>query len=281
MAKKHWIYIKRGLSEDAKHRAQMGQCIWLYMHIIDRADWETGIAYDWKDREEAADMSIPFETLRDQRQKLEKSDYIRCIQKQHSIDIKIMEWRNPRDYGTEVKNPRIEGDGLPPPSDFQSDGQGDGQGSREIVTPTSDSNSESNSLSEKEKQQANDKVDAILGMTKGQEGYWQGRELIRADLLPLADWYNSASNQVMTKRVQKAWWKALTEWKDEGLEPKHLQAAYDNRIQWKKIVADPNELTKDAVAIKAAGNAKQDEYQRLPETPLQRIAREEREKAEA
>ena len=145
MAKKHWIYIKRGLSEDPKHRSQMGECIWLYMHIIDRADWETGIAYDWKDREEAAEMGMSHETLRDQRQKLERLDYIRCDQKQRGQDIKIMEWRNPREYGSEVKNPRIQGDPSPSPSEFQGDAQGDAQELGRAVTPTLDSESLSSS----------------------------------------------------------------------------------------------------------------------------------------
>ena len=139
MAKKHWIYIKRGLSEDPKHRAQMGECVWLYMHIIDRADWETGVAYDWKDRQEAVEMGINFETLRDQRQKLEKMDYIRCNQKQRGQDIRIMEWKNPRDYSSEVKNPRIQGDLEASPSEFQGDPHGDPQVSSQPVTHSLDS----------------------------------------------------------------------------------------------------------------------------------------------
>ena len=149
MAKKHWIYIKRGLSEDPKHRAQMGECIWLYMHIIDRADWETGVAYDWKDKEEAADMGMPVDTLRRQRQKLEEMDYVRCSQKQHSQDVRIMEWKNPRDYSAEVKNPRNEGSHEQPPSDFQGLNQGLNQGSnqvpRQVKTPTLYSKSKSES----------------------------------------------------------------------------------------------------------------------------------------
>jgi len=164
MAKKHWIYIKRGLSEDAKHRAQMGECIWLYMHIIDRADWEMGIAYDWKDKEEAADMSMNFETLRDQRQKLERLDYIRCDLKQRGQDIKIMEWRNPRDYGSEVKNPRILGDALPLPTEIQgyphSYPQSDPQVSSQPVTPTS--NSKDSKTSESLKNPKPDILDGIL-----------------------------------------------------------------------------------------------------------------------
>lgn len=143
MSKKHWIYIKRGLSEDPKHRAAMGECVWLYMHIIDRADWETGIAFDWKDKEEAADMSLPLDTLRRQRQKLEEGDYIRCFQKQYSQEIKIMEWRNPRDYGCEVKNPRNQGMDETPPSETQGLNQGLNQGIAQVETPTSDSKSKS------------------------------------------------------------------------------------------------------------------------------------------
>ncbi|MBZ4251877.1 hypothetical protein LAJ57_13295, partial [Streptococcus pneumoniae] len=70
---------------------------------------ETGIAYDWKDREEAADMGMSFDTLRDQRQKLERLDYIRCVQKQRGQDIKIMEWRNPVNMGlkSEIQEFRV------------------------------------------------------------------------------------------------------------------------------------------------------------------------------
>lgn len=166
MAKKHWIYIKRGLSEDPKHRAAMGECIWLYMHIIDRADWETGIAYNWKDREEAADMGMNFETLRDQRQKLEKLDYIRCSQKQRGQDIAIMEWRNPREYASDVKNPRIQGVVETSPSEFQGDPHGDPHVSSQTVTPTLDSESESlREISD----EANKTVDAILDQARKSE----------------------------------------------------------------------------------------------------------------
>jgi hypothetical protein len=163
MAKKHWIYIKRGLSEDPKHRAAMGECVWLFMHIIDRADWETGIAYDWKDDEEAAAMGMNAFTLRDQRQKLQRLDYIHCTQKQHGQDITILEWVNPRDYSSGVKNRRNElttpepeiqgkpepspsdpqGKPEPSPSDFQGNTQDDTQVLRKSLTPTLDSTSKS------------------------------------------------------------------------------------------------------------------------------------------
>ncbi|MCR4307299.1 MAG: helix-turn-helix domain-containing protein [Candidatus Berkelbacteria bacterium] len=106
--------------------------------------------------------------------------------------------------------------------------------------------------------EANQSMDKQIEFMTGREPSWQGRELIRADLLPLADWYNSTTNQVMTKRVQKSWWKALGEWKEEGLQPEHLQIAFDAQSKW-RMVSDPNMLTKDAVAIKASGITKLEE----------------------
>jgi DNA-binding transcriptional regulator GbsR (MarR family) len=102
---------------------------------------------------------------------------------------------------------------------------------------------------------ANLAVDKMLEMNKDAATYWKGRELIRPDLLGYADWYNGATNQVMTKRVQGAWWKALAEWKDEALSVEALQEAYKHKSEW-SIVSDPNQLTKDAVAINRAILAK-------------------------
>jgi hypothetical protein len=90
--KKNWIYLKRGLSEDPKHRQAMGNRIWLFMHIIDRADWETGIVNGWVDREEAEDMRMSWRTLQDQRQELEELGYITCVQKFQCQDIIIHNW---------------------------------------------------------------------------------------------------------------------------------------------------------------------------------------------
>lgn len=111
------------------------------------------------------------------------------------------------------------------------------------------------SLAAEEIEQATRKADAILGLANPADPSkaWVGRDKIRPDLLHYADWYNKATGQEMTKRVQKSWWKAMSEWKDEGLEIKHLQEAYEARSKW-RTVADPNELTKDAAAIKALGD---------------------------
>jgi hypothetical protein len=120
-----------------------------------------------------------------------------------------------------------------------------------ILNQSNQKEPDSFSLSLLEIDQCNAKVDYIL--TNNKET-WQGRELIRDNLLQYADWYNSTTGQVMTKRVQKSWWKALQDWQDEGLEIEHLQTAYDAQSKW-RMVSDPNMLTKDACAIKAASKA--------------------------
>jgi hypothetical protein len=137
MSKKNWIYLKRGLSEDIKHRNAIGECIWLFIHIIDYADWETGIVYDWKDDLVSSEMTMPVTTLRKQRRKLEEQGYIAIQQKQHSLNIIVNNWTSPRDYSGKVLNPQ--GDHLLPPSTDQGDRQGDRQGVTQTVTPTSDS----------------------------------------------------------------------------------------------------------------------------------------------
>lgn len=104
-------------------------------------------------------------------------------------------------------------------------------------------------LSENDIQEVNAKVDYIIAQNDATKA-WQGRELIRADLLHYADWYNLTTGQVMTKRATKAWWKALSDWKEESLTIEDLQEAYAARSKW-RTVADPNELTKDAAAIHA------------------------------
>ena len=277
MAKKHWIYVKRGLSESAKHRAAMGECIWLFLHIIDRADWETGIAYDWKDREEAADMGMQVDTLRAQRQKLEKLDYIRCTQKQHGQDITIMEWINPRDYSAGVVNPRcqgmaeplpseggIQGGAEPLPSNFQGGSQGGSQVPGQTPTPTLDSESDSESLggsglSEKEIEQANKKVDAIIAAGSNPKNY-ANREKIPENHRHYCDLYVSLCgkdpeghwNQVPTKRVIVDWIVTFEEWQQENLKPEHIQAAfqYATAPETSFLVGRPGALTKTAVAMK-------------------------------
>lgn len=142
MTKKNWIYIKRGLSEDSKHRDAMGVRIWLFMHIIDRADWETGIVYEWRDRDESHDMNLPWRTMQKQRQELEELGYITCEKKQHGQNIIIHNWIDPRNYGGKILNIRLSTQNSVL-SDFESTPQSTPQSTQtsyaDLGTPTSSS----------------------------------------------------------------------------------------------------------------------------------------------
>lgn len=258
MAKKNWIYIKRGLSEDPKHRAAMGECIWLYMHIIDRADWETGIAYDWKDQQEANEMGMPVETLRYQRKKLEENDYIRCSKKQYSQDIRIMEWKNPRDYGSDTKNPRIQSDNLLQPSDFQShnqshnqsDNQSDNQLIAQIKTPTLDSKSLSYIT-----ESANKTVDAILegarlGETTNKLKAWKQRNqfTFNEHVVVLADFCVQRFGEPSKKDVT-TWVMEIGSWVDAGARSEDWNRAVEIVSQYSQPVISVTGMTK---AIKFA-----------------------------
>ena len=101
--KKTWIKIKRGLLEP-KHRDRLGIRIWLYVYILDKVDWETGMIFGWKDKDEAEDMGMQWRTLQKQRQELEELGYITCTRRRYSQDITVHNWTNPREYTGEEYN---------------------------------------------------------------------------------------------------------------------------------------------------------------------------------
>jgi hypothetical protein len=264
MAKKHWIYIKRGLSEDPKHRAAMGECVWLYMHIIDRADWEKGIAYDWKDEAEAADMCMPVRTLREQRRKLDDLGYISCVQLRHNQNIIIKRWINPREYDGKVMNTdEIEGDVETEPlkndDNTKDNTKGYTKGSSQSVTPTSNSKNQrikGVSLSKEEIKTEGEKVDKYFSLlSQGTGKAWTGRETFLPQHLPLVDWYHGATGQDCPKGKRADWMKAVAAWSAAGLTVADLQVAYDMDINWRKVFTSPNQLTDKAMALKAQKKA--------------------------
>lgn len=135
--KKQWISVKCGLSRDPKHRQKMGESIWLYLHILDCASWDDGIAHEWTDESAAEEMGMPVRTLRSHRRKLDELGYITCQQKKRSQDIVIRNWTNPREYSGKVHNvsDRIQTP-LESEGDIKGDTKGDIKGSRKDVTPT-------------------------------------------------------------------------------------------------------------------------------------------------
>lgn len=114
--KKTWVKIKRGLLAP-KHRNNLGIRIWLYLYILDQADWETGKIFEWRDKEAAEDLQMPWRTLQQQRQKLAEDGYISNIQKGDKQEITIRKWVNPREYSGEIYNPTGRGTEVRVPMD--------------------------------------------------------------------------------------------------------------------------------------------------------------------
>ena len=69
--KRTWITVKRGLLEP-KHRFALGEFVWLYIYMLDMANWEVGAIQEWSDAAASEEMEMPIDTLRYQRKKLQE-----------------------------------------------------------------------------------------------------------------------------------------------------------------------------------------------------------------
>ena len=133
--KKTWIKIKRGLLEP-KHRDKLGIRVWLYLYILDQADWDTGKVLEWRDAATADELDMQARTIRQHRQQLEEDGYITCEQGYHKQIITIHNYSNPRRYDEETLN---HGDiNLSPLNDGDNHGDihGDIHGPSKHVTPS-------------------------------------------------------------------------------------------------------------------------------------------------
>ena len=101
MSKRTWIKVKRGLLEP-KHRDKIGQAIWTYLYMLDRADWEQGAVLIWKDKEEAVALDISVPALRMHRERLKEHGYISTERTGRGLKVTLHNWTNPREYGGDV-----------------------------------------------------------------------------------------------------------------------------------------------------------------------------------
>ena len=101
MKRQTWIKLRRGILD---HREQMGIRIWLYLYILDRADWATGRIEDWKDDAVAEDLGMDVHTVRGQRRALAHEGYLTCTMMGHRQVVTVTNWLNPREYGGAVYN---------------------------------------------------------------------------------------------------------------------------------------------------------------------------------
>jgi DnaD/phage-associated family protein len=218
--KKTYISVKCGLSRDPKHRQTMGECIWLFLHMIDITDWDSGIVHDWKDEAAAEDMGMPVRTLREQRRKLDELGYITCRQKQYTQDIVIHNWTNPREYSGEVRNKKNQGDSLMEPQkteqDYsQDDTQGYIQGNRQNVTPTSNS---TNQLTKESKEEERNPLFSFYENKIGALTPLMADAIEKAEKNYTAKWITDAIELASEKGARH--WNyceaVLKRWKQEG-----------------------------------------------------------------
>jgi hypothetical protein len=128
--KRTWIKVKRGLLEP-KHRRNLGIAIYLYLYIVDKVNWDSGIIYEWTDEAASDELEMPLSTLRDHRRKLEDELYINTTQKSRCLEIAVRNWTNPREYSGQVYN---EGDEITKPLETEGYTEGYTEGS-EMLTP--------------------------------------------------------------------------------------------------------------------------------------------------
>lgn len=197
--KKLWVSIKRGLIRDTKHRIAMGECVWLFMYMLDVADWETGVIVDWKDEAAAEDMNMPIRTLREQRRKLEELDYVSCEKKQYSQEIIVKNWTNPREYTGAVYNKKQSDSKASPSKPTQSDIQSDTQSNSQDGTPTYSSKNQTT-------KKKGDILDGTLFYAK--QGLEQGEDKVEKIIVELerglrVNISRSLNNQQAAKRILK------------------------------------------------------------------------------
>jgi hypothetical protein len=95
------------------------------MYIIDNTNWETGKVLEWKDKTASDELELDLDTLRDQRKKLELDGYISVKQNQHSLEITVHNWINPREHSNNITNPRV-GESNDPETDDENEGLNQG-----------------------------------------------------------------------------------------------------------------------------------------------------------
>lgn len=225
---KVWIKIKRGLVVEPKHRQKVGSAIWLYLMLIDAADWETGIVDPYKDEDMAVEMAVSKAWIRKQRRVLEEYDYITTKQLgPKGMQIAIMRWVNPKAYDGAVKNTSkksVTDVSLSKPKSVT-------ESSTESDTK-SDTDSQVPSIRSGIKDQAPVETgdgkrpnvfrlyESILGLMVSSD--YERERLMEIEKTYPADWIEDAMEEAVGNNVRKLKYveSILTRWKAEGRKDK-------------------------------------------------------------
>lgn len=107
-------------------------------------------------------------------------------------------------------------------------------------------------LSKKDYEQVNAKVDAMIENATKPKKY-DNRDKMPETYWTYSDLYHELTGQPLTKRVLLDWMATFEDWKQEGLQPEHIRAAWQhaNRPEGGFMVGRPGALTVTAVAMKS------------------------------
>lgn len=228
MSEKTWLKIKRGLLEP-EHRERMGVRVWLYMHMIDIVDWETGTIEGWKDGEQAEKFGMEFRTLQAQRQQLQADGYITCEQTFQAQRIIIHNWTNPREYSGKVYNEKT-AQGTMPDVTTENDGtqllvpiQTENRVPYHIDHISSHTNAP-NGASVQDKKKP-DLVDGLLFYGRRQVGKTDF-SFLAEHLRPLGEAFVEVfENMKPMKADYSLWRKTFMDWYERGYTPSEVRRA--------------------------------------------------------
>jgi len=136
MEKTRFIRLRSGIL-DPRHIQSMGAAIWLYLYVLDHADWETGTINNYTDGDAADALGMPARTVRKYRQTLQENGYIEAKQGLHAQRIIVSNWINPKNGNSHGDTPMspsgVHGDTWVSPSNGKKF-HGDTHGIRGDVT---------------------------------------------------------------------------------------------------------------------------------------------------
>jgi len=93
--KRNWIKVRNGLL-DPKHIKAMGFCpLFLYLYMLDGADWDTGMIIGWVDGDAAEVLGVETWQVKKFRNRLKREKYIQCQRSYHGQNITINKWDSP------------------------------------------------------------------------------------------------------------------------------------------------------------------------------------------
>lgn len=93
-ARTWWVHLWGGLVRDStgKHHRAIKQAIWLYLYLLQGANWKTGLLFR-RIATIAVEMGLNPRTIERWLRTLRKRGYIRTVSNGRTLNISITKWR--------------------------------------------------------------------------------------------------------------------------------------------------------------------------------------------